>query len=461
MNNENRILIVDDDKTICKNLKLVLDNDGYDVVAVDKGALAIEQVKERFFNVVLLDLMLSDANGIELLQDFRRRSPETCFIIFTGYASIPSAIEALKAGAHDYIIKPFDIDYLKLMIKRGIEKQKLVFNNRSLLEYLEKEKQKLGIILQVNRQIGGILNLEELTDFVAEMAVKIAEAEKASLMIIDESAGELVLKGSKGLDKEKINWRVKIGKLISGWVAQEGEALLVTDIDSDPRFKTYAKEARYRTKSFVSLPLKIDTRIIGVMNVTDKIAKTEIFTQDDLRYLSLVAHQTVMQIESIRLYEKLSSLVIEDSLTNIFNHRHFQEQLQLEILRVQRYKHPLSLIMFDVDFFKAYNDNHGHLEGDRVLKSFAATMKKYSRKVDIVSRYGGEEFMIILPDTDTQGAMIVAEKIKEATRAIGITVSGGVASYKVDMSKDDLVSCVDQALYKAKSQGRNRVCVFE
>jgi len=461
MNRENHILIIDDDKAICKNLKLALTDDGYNVVAVDRGALAIEQIRRHFFNVVLLDLMLSDANGIELLRTFSQWSPETCFIIFTGYASLPSAIEVLKTGAYDYIIKPFNIDYLKLVIKRGIEKQKLVINNRYLLERLEKEKQKLGIILQVNEKIGGILNLEELTDFVAEMAVKIVEAEKASLMIMDESAGELVLKGVKGMDKDKINWRIKIGKLISGWVAQEGEALLVADIDSDPRFKLYVKEARYKTKSFISLPLKKDTRIIGVMNVTDKIAKTDIFTQDDLRYLSLVSHQTVMQIESIRLYEKLSSLAIEDSLTSIFNHRYFQEQLQLEILRVQRYKHHLSLIMFDVDSFKTYNDNYGHLEGDRILKTFAATMKKYSRKVDIVSRYGGEEFMIILPDTNTEGARIMAEKIREAAQAIGTTVSGGVAGYKAGMNKDDLVSRVDQALYKAKSQGKNKICVFE
>ncbi len=494
MKKRQQILIVDDDRVIGETLKLVLSEDGYDVVTANTGNLAVEQINKQSFNVVVLDLVLPDIGGIELLRMFSRRLPEICFIISTGFASLASAIEALKAGAYDYIIKPFDVDHVKLVIKRGIERQKLAFENIELVEHLQKERNKLAIILQANSSVSNIVKLEDLADFVTAKAVQIIEAEKSSLLMVDEALGELVVKGSKGIKRESTAWRIKIGELIAGWVAKQGKALLVEDIANDPRFKHFANRSKYKTKSFISLPLKTDSRIVGVINVSDKLAGTRIFTQEDLRYLKLLAHQAVAQIENIRLCEKLSSLAVTDSLTNIFNHRYFQEQLDLEIKRAVRYKHPLSLAMFDIDSFKAYNDHYGHLVGDMVLRDIASLLKQSIRQVDIASRYGGEEFMIILPEADLKVARVVAERIRKAIQntdifkqriqvvadkiskavretglsgkqadkgAFEVTVSGGVASYRDGSNRDEFVSWADQAMYKAKAEGKNRICVFE
>jgi diguanylate cyclase (GGDEF)-like protein len=463
MDTKEHILIVDDDRIIADNLKTALIEEGYEVVAVNKAYDAIDEIKKQFFNTAILDLVLPDMSGIELLRMFRNKFPETCLIVFTGYASLSSAIEALKVGAYDYIIKPFDIEHLKLVVKRGLEKEKLIVRNKELLERMEREKFKLEIILQAYEKISSILKLEDLADFVADKAIQIVEAEKASLMIIDDNSQELILKGSKGIDmgKEKIQWKIKVGELIAGWVAREGKALLVSDIDSDPRFQAQAKPSRYKTKSFISLPLKSDSHIIGVINVTDKLASTNIFTEEDLRYLTILAHQTVAQIENIKLYERLSSLAITDSLTNLFNHRYFQERIHSEILRAERYNHALTLAMFDIDSFKLYNDRYGHQEGDKVLKLCAFTLKQFSRQVDVVCRYGGEEFMIILPDTDTKGVQIMSEKIRKAVEEIKLSVSVGIAGFEKGLSKDDLIARADKALYKAKAEGKNKVCVYK
>lgn len=457
------ILIVDDDRIIADNLKTALSEEGYKVIAVNRASDAIEETKKQFFNIVILDLVLPDMSGIELLRMFRNKSPEVCFIIFTGFASLSSAIEALKVGAYDYIIKPFDMEHLKLVIKRGMEKEKLLIKNKELLERLEREKYKLEIILDAYKKISGILKLEDLADFVADKAIQIAEAEKASLMIVDENCGELVLKGCKGIDlgTEKLGWRIKIGELIAGWVAKEGEALLVSDIENDPRVKARANPSRYKTKSFISLPLKSENRVIGVLNVTDKLAYTNIFTEEDLKFLTILAHQTVAQIENIKLYEKLSSFAITDSLTDLFNHRYFQECIHSEVLRAERYNHPLSLAMLDIDSFKLYNDKYGHLEGDRILKQVAVILKQHSRRVDVVCRYGGEEFMIVLPDTEANGAEIMAEKIRKAIEEIKLSISAGIAVFEKGLSKDDLIAHADKALYKAKAEGKNRVCVYK
>lgn len=472
MQENKNILIVDDDKMLGETLKLVLSDEGYSVFNADRGEKALEIAKDTSFSVVLLDLMLPDISGIDLLRVFTKKYPDTGYIVCTGYASLPSAIEALKADAYDYIIKPFNVDYLKLVIRRCRGKQELIAKNKELLEQLEKEKYKLEVILDAYNEIAQIFNLEELADFVTSKTLQILNAEKASLMIVDEATGELILKGSQGIEKQKTPVKIKIGKLIAGWVAQEGEALLVENVDEDPRVKSRPANKRYKSKSFISLPLKGDKKVLGVINVTDKLVDSDIFTEDDLRYLSLLAYHTVSQIENIRLWEKLSSLAVTDPLTGLFNHRYFQDQLNLEIMRSQRYGHSLSLIMLDIDFFKTSNDEHGHLTGDTVLRQVAWVLRENFRHVDILCRYGGDEFMAILPDTESEGAVFVAEKIrrtienkeiftdeKNKGNILKVTVSGGVATYHENLSKADFISRVDKALYKAKNEGRNRICV--
>ena len=472
MEKKEHILIVDDDKILSEHLKAGLADENYQIVAVNKGSAAIELAKTDGFNLAILDLVLPDIQGIDLMRSLNQISPHTNFIVLTGYATISSAIEALKVGAYDYLIKPFDMDHLKLVIRRGLEKQRLKVKNLELIEKLEKEKIKLGIIMDAYNHISQIYRLDELADFVADKAVLIAEAERASLMIVDEGAGELVVRGYKGLEKEKKGLRMKIGQLVAGWVAQEGQVMLVRDIETDPRMKLQLRDPQYKTKSFISLPLKADNQVLGVINVTDKLADMEVFTDDDLRYLSLLAHQTVTQIANIRLCEKLSSLAVTDALTGVFNHRFFQEGLNVEILRAQRYKHNLSMIIFDIDGFKNYNDLYGHLEGDRVLKSVAQEIRKNVRQVDIICRYGGDEFVVILPSTHTKGAKFVAEKVRNSVasldllnvenhKVIRVTLSGGVAEFKEGMKKEQLINLADRALYSAKSEGKNRISVNE
>lgn len=468
------VLIVDDDKILAEHLKAGLCDEEYDVVAVHKAQDAIEAIKHVPYNLVLMDLVLPDIQGSALMRTLSNYSPTTSFIVSTGFATVSSAIEALKIGAYDYIIKPFDIDHLKLVIRRGLEKQRLVVKNAELIGRLEEEKVKLEIVMDAYNKISSIFSLEELADFVTTRALQIADAEKSSLLVMDENSHELVLKGSKGINADAMkSLRVKLGSMIAGWVAKEGQVLLVQDIDSDPRLQLAAyQRGKYKTKSFISLPLKTDHHVLGVMNVTDKLAQAMVFTEEDLKYLQLLAHQTVIQIENIRLCEKLASLAVTDALTGVFNHRYFQEQLGQEILRAQRYGAGLSMIIFDIDKFKSYNDHYGHLEGDRVIKQVADVIRKSIRNVDMACRYGGDEFTVILPSTGIKGARFVAEKIREwverldivvkdKNKPIRVTVSGGIAEYSEGMGKEELVAAADRLLYRAKTAGGNAVCCPE
>ena len=175
----------------------------------------------------------------------------------------------------------------------------------------------------------------------------------------------------------------------------------------------------------------------------------------------------VKQLEQAK--ERLRELAVTDGLTGLYNYRYFKEYFTQEIRRVLRHKKIVSLMMLDIDFFKQYNDTHGHLAGDQVLRTLAKLMIDNLRSIDVAARYGGEEFALVLPETDKKAARIVADKIKrlvqeykfqnEETQPNGsITVSIGVASFPEDGEKmDNLINIADQRLYRAKADGRNRV----
>jgi len=166
----------------------------------------------------------------------------------------------------------------------------------------------------------------------------------------------------------------------------------------------------------------------------------------------------------------LAEMAARDGLTDLFNHRYFQEFMRQQVLQAQRYDRPLSLILLDIDHFKDLNDTYGHQFGDVILKELADILRSSVRKADIVARYGGEEFGIIMPDTDSRGAAVAGEKIRHtveqhrtnvsADKAIEFTISLGVAQYTGKMTEaGELVGAADSCLYEAKRSGRNRMCV--
>jgi diguanylate cyclase (GGDEF)-like protein len=177
--------------------------------------------------------------------------------------------------------------------------------------------------------------------------------------------------------------------------------------------------------------------------------------------------EKVTQLEVAK--ERLNELAITDGLTGLYNYRHFREVLAKEIRRAKRHENAMSIIMLDIDFFKHYNDTHGHLAGDEVLRTIAKLMIQNVRSIDIAARYGGEEFALVLPETNHSAARVVADKIKalveehefdhEATQPTGkLTVSMGIATFPENGTLgDDLIQCADERLYKAKAEGRNLV----
>ncbi|MFH1061605.1 MAG: diguanylate cyclase [Candidatus Omnitrophota bacterium] len=470
---KSKILLVDDEPVIRETLCSILKDDGYLVSTADTGAKAISLAEQGDFDVAIIDLKLPDAEGTYVLHNVKKTNPAICSIIITAYPTTESAIKAIQEEAYEYITKPFDIGHVKLVIKRGLEEKKLEFENKRLLSNLKKEKAKLETMLQIGHAMSSILNLDELATFIVNKITLVLKAKICSLMLIDQDDETLVIKAAVGLDEAIIKTtRIKLGQSISGWVAQHGEPVLISNIEDDIQFGR-ANLPKYETKSLLCIPLKVKDNILGVINVADKTMSIQenIFTEEDMHFLAVICNYAAIAVENALLYGEVKNLAITDGLTGLFNHRYFQTNITSEVIRVHRYPRPLSLIMFDIDYFKTFNDTYGHPMGDLVLSEIAKAIKKNVRKVDIACRYGGEEFAVILPETKINEAILVAEKIRTSVEKMRfntgqgikkekVTVSGGVAQFKSGMSKEDFVRCADDSLYKAKNEGKNKICVY-
>ena len=333
---------------------------------------------------------------------------------------------------------------------------------------LAKKMENLSILYSVSKALNFANDLKKILLFILDKARDAVDAQKASLTLLDKNTSELVVHVVRGVPpdvEKKINsgemecTRIKVGEGIAGRVAIEKKYLLVNEAREDERFK---KSASSYVDSILCMPLIANDEVIGVVNLTNK-QKGGKFGTEDVDLLSTLANQAAITIYNARLYH----LAITDGLTQLRIHRYFQQRLDEEILRAEKFGHPLSLIMSDIDHFKTFNDTYGHQEGDIVLMDTAKIFRFTAREVDIAARYGGEEFAIILPETGIEEAKALAEEIRKKVEAheypskqgkLKVTISLGVSTFPQHAKeKKALVEAADQALYRAKEGGRNRV----
>ena len=220
--------------------------------------------------------------------------------------------------------------------------------------------------------------------------------------------------------------------------------------------------------SCIVAPLVSDNKVMAVLNLADKINKTPFDEVRDLPLIDHICQFIAIALRNCELYQKVWHLAKTDALTGFINHKAFFDELHREIARVRRNKTNLSLILLDVDNFKLFNDVHGHQVGDMILTQVASLIRGNVRTVDAAARYGGDEFAVILSDTETERAEAVAERIRRAIasnqltldgQTFFVTISAGVAQYRMGQTLADMVNEADSALYKAKSKGRNAVAV--
>ncbi len=235
-----------------------------------------------------------------------------------------------------------------------------------------------------------------------------------------------------------------------------------TDSETGKKYRADPLVDKLKLKKFVIAPLWSNGTPLGVILVDNCVTEKPI-TEEDRKILAMFINQAAGAIENSKIFENTLFKAHTDSLTNLWNYGYFQYRLDEELMRARTHQSKVSVIMVDLDDFKKFNDTFGHPSGDEALKLLAKILQDNSRKIDVIARYGGEEFTLILPHTDKEDAIIIAERIRQAAEKYDfsgtqLTVSIGIASFDADaQNKEDLIRKADLALYRAKREGKNRV----
>ena len=336
-------------------------------------------------------------------------------------------------------------------------------------EDLDKTLSNLSLLYNIGRAMTYISDLKSLLKYILNQAIEVTAAEKGSIMLHDPDTNQLSVRVLAGLQDKEYQQKVNNNEIkcktflpgegVAGTVFQTGEPTFINKTDEDSTF--IGCSASFAT-SIACIPMKVYDDIIGVINVTNK-KNGKGFVDEDIEMLRAVADQAAISISKAQLWE----MAINDSLTGLHVRRYFMAKLQDEIHRTQRYKKNLSVIMGDLDEFKSINDTYGHTAGDRVLKAVGGFLQKSVRDVDSVGRYGGEEFIMFLPETVKDAAFNLADRLRKGVAEIEVsglppvTISLGIATFPDDgTTVDDLIKMADAALYTAKANGRNRVVAY-
>jgi diguanylate cyclase (GGDEF)-like protein len=290
--------------------------------------------------------------------------------------------------------------------------------------------------------------------------------------MVDEAQNDLYFAIAVGEAAERLKKvRLKLGEGIAGWVAKHGEQVISADAENDPRFARRVDETtQWETRSVICVPLRSRLRVLGVIQLVNvdlgRFNETEVFV------LQALCDYAAIAIENARWVEKIQELTITDDCTGLFNARHLYKTLETEVYRSSRFGYEFSVLFIDLDHFKTVNDTHGHLIGSKLLAEIGYLIKAQLRLIDFAFRYGGDEFVVLLPQTGKDQALVVAKRLRDALRAsnfcrdeglnLNVRASMGLATYPHDArDAHDIIRQADEMMYLVKNTSRDNIGIAQ
>ncbi len=474
-----KVLIVDDDLTLLQTLEQLLTREGHQVLAASSGDEAVRLCQAHEPHLILLDYFMPGMTGEDVVRAVRKFNSEVQIVLQTGYASERPARTMLREldiqGYHDKSEGPEKLLVWVDVALKSFRHSRALKASRDGLNFILRAAPELhrlqpleDLMRGILTQIYGLLGLAGA--FVATMPVgekNLPDAQHPSSLLPPPSDSGFVasLEDSQEVELADLNFAVQVG--IGRYAEMRWETL-------DPVIRDIVLAAvtsgHTQRGSVLAIPLKSSDMTVGIIFVEQALEPSA-----DLGLLEIFANQAAIAIENVRLYE----LATVDDLTKLATRRHWLNRFDDVLRQALRYGQPLSLLMLDIDHFKAINDRYGHLAGNMVLSALGQVLHQRVRGADMVGRFGGEEFAIALPQTDQQGAVIVAEALRQAVAQSHATYDGIGLKYHVSIGVSSLTAsdtpvqgrdyieavrkCLlenaDKALYAAKVQGRNAVAI--
>ncbi len=347
--------------------------------------------------------------------------------------------------------------------------EKLEASNRkaeNTNQRLNKSAAEFYTLQQISQAIATILDIKELLKFVNDVIIGVMGVSYSTILLLDKTTNKLSIKVTNIYSEAALTiLRSNIDSDMLKNVIKTGEPLIENSVKEE--IYNFAKGRG--VQSLLCIPLSSKNESYGLVLVEQE--RSDAFEDEHVKFLSAISNQISVALENVVLYEKMQQMATTDALTKIYNRLYFNEMLSKEMAVADRDNLPMSISIFDIDHFKKFNDTYGHLFGDLVLKTIAKLAKDHVRETDIVARFGGEEFVIIMPNTTIKQAHEIIEDlrekvskcyVKEGTIVANVTVSFGIACYpEHGLNEAEVLSAADTALYKAKMDGRNCVRIYE
>jgi two-component system, cell cycle response regulator len=437
------ILVVDDAPENIQLLSRIFSKCGYQIRVADNGAQAVEIAQSTLPDIILLDINMPVLDGFEACA-LLKKDDRTCdipVIFISALDNINDKAKAFQFGAVDYILKPFEYEEVQARVETHLALRHLRVQleqaNQALAVQVEELTHSRELLAQRERRLTAFVNALPNLSFVLD--------EQGRYLEIIANETSLLAAGPERL----------IGCLVEDFLPPQESAKIMDAIGQT-----------IQTGKIQVIEYKIPVVSGGERWFEGRVALME---KGDLGSGKVVFMASDIT-ERIQLYHEVQRLANLDVLTGCFNRRHFMDKAAQEIHRAMRYNRPLSLLMIDIDHFKDVNDQNGHQVGDQLLCNLVLLCQKKLRNDDILGRYGGEEFVVLMPETASEGAMLASErlriniekmKINTAKGSLSVTVSMGLTSLERGFDKthtlDTLIKSADQALYSAKAAGRNCV----
>jgi diguanylate cyclase (GGDEF)-like protein len=446
-----KILLVEDDAFFREIFSDLLREDGYLVDTASSGNEALFLLENSSYDLVVTDMVLQDISGLDVLARAKLLDSDTEVIVVTGYGNMESAIYALKNGARDYLVKPISHDEFKHVVKLSMEQRRLLDENQGLKDQIR--------LFQTSQTIANCIDIDRIQSLVLEAVIKETGGEKGFCCLRDATR-EIYLMEFKGFSSEETERLNEEIKLVFNWEEETFSEPLTLKV------KLSSLSPGEETE-FLILPLSSKSVLQGVVVLLNNTGRI-LLPQEKTGNIHFLLEQSSLALENAGRYSVAKDLLNIDELTGLYNYRYLEIALEREMKRAERYGLSMSVIFLDVDMLKVVNDTYGHLIGSRVLKEIGAVLKKSVREVDIVIRYGGDEYTVILIETGRQGAATVAERIRKTidqhkfilgdSTEVRLTASLGFACYPDDTkSKLELLEMADRAMYHGKASGKNIV----
>ncbi len=432
------ILIVDDEKTYRDFLKDSLMGMGYNIITASNGIECLRELKRQKIDILLTDMVLPDFSGLRILELAKQLSPPTDVIMITGYATMDTAIKALKSGASDYITKPVNIEELKIIIKKYIDKRNVINENVKLLNKFK--------LIEELKNLSIYNNIEGFLTYLNKIINEHLKIKKSFGYIIEKNKVYII--ATSGLSK----------KVAADLCRKMG----VQKIKNIPPGKSAFTRIKKYNASISCLGGKNKKGYLVLLKKGDEIKEKDKELLNEITGYSSVYFRAIVDIDEAKYLSYI------DDLTELYNPRYLKIIVNKEIKKAEANKTKFSILFLDLDHFKEVNDTYGHLIGGQILCEVAKVLKNSVRNADVVVRYGGDEYVIVLFNTDKNKAKMIAERIRrnidnhtflgrEGYR-IRLTVCIGIASFPEHArTYKKLIDYSDKAMYIGKEGARNTI----